>query len=40
MEKEKPAEKQFNPKGMMNVVNCFKDGKATATFGKFGSGLR
>jgi hypothetical protein len=31
-------EEQFDPSGMMNAINCFKDIQATATFGKFGMG--
>ena len=30
------VKEQFNPSGMMNAINCFKDVSATATFGKFG----
>lgn len=26
----------FNPQGMLNAINCFKDASVTATFGKFG----
>jgi len=28
----------YNPTGMLNAVNVFKDVSATATFGKFGMG--
>ena len=28
----------YDAAGMMNVINCFKDASATATFGKFGLG--
>jgi len=28
----------YDPQGMLNAINCFKDVKATATFGKIGLG--
>ena len=26
----------YDPSGMLNAINCFKDVSTTATFGKFG----
>ena len=37
--KESPLvadQEAFNPAGMLNAINCFKDVSTTATFGKFG----